>query len=327
MGPAMSIQYLIVFLFLLALVLALWHYTKRHPLVVLVAACGLALALRWFGAHPFLTTAGVAVAFIYWRSERVRSFTRQAGELATIGWWYLSGIPDELRNTTNRLRRLQLRILRRIRSQCRVGVFGEKQLPTTALIEAHPYDYQLLAEMPDHIRQELEEHLRHRSSGYRIMGAPRVAIRSEPSAPRGWPRVRVTFSPETVYDESVHPQPTRVNVESKLLRVDAPGEVLVSERIVLGRDVKQATIVIDDDPFVSRVHAIIDYDGEGHYVDDGGSMNGTFVNGIEIHGRHPLRHGDKLRLGRTVTWEFIDSSENTTAVGKTRLTDWRKRRD
>jgi pSer/pThr/pTyr-binding forkhead associated (FHA) protein len=129
----------------------------------------------------------------------------------------------------------------------------------------------------------------------------------------------VTFSPETVYDEIVHPlEPTRMNVEPKLLRMDAPGEVLVSERIVLGRDVKQATLVVDHDPFVSRVHAIVDDDGEWRYVDDGGSMNGTFVNGIQIHGRHPLRHGDKLRLGRTVTWEFVDGSEDTTAVEKGR---------
>lgn len=54
-----------------------------------------------------------------------------------------------------------------------------------------------------------------------------------------------------------------------------------------------------DDPLVSRNHAKV-YSFEGQVlVEDQGTMNGTFVNGVREYKR-PLRNGDRLEFGKYV---------------------------
>ena len=54
------------------------------------------------------------------------------------------------------------------------------------------------------------------------------------------------------------------------------------------------------DTEVSRLHAELECLGDEWTVsDDGLSRNGTFVNGRRISGRHRLRDGDVVRVGRT----------------------------
>jgi hypothetical protein len=63
---------------------------------------------------------------------------------------------------------------------------------------------------------------------------------------------------------------------------------------------------------VSRTHAEFAPKGDGHYVMDLGSTNGTFVNGkqLEPHARRSLQHGDCLTFGeRMVT---VPTTEETT---------------
>ena len=47
---------------------------------------------------------------------------------------------------------------------------------------------------------------------------------------------------------------------------------------------------------VSRLHAVIDWDGDNYSVTDNSSLNGTFVNGRRVQ-RHTLRNGDTLSIG------------------------------
>ena len=47
---------------------------------------------------------------------------------------------------------------------------------------------------------------------------------------------------------------------------------------------------------VSRLHAMIDWDGDHYSVADNGSLNGTFVNGKRVQ-RQTLRNGDMLSIG------------------------------
>jgi pSer/pThr/pTyr-binding forkhead associated (FHA) protein len=55
------------------------------------------------------------------------------------------------------------------------------------------------------------------------------------------------------------------------------------------------------DSEVSGLHAELTAAGEEWtVVDDGLSTNGTYVNGERIIGRHRLRDGDRIRVGRTV---------------------------
>ena len=69
---------------------------------------------------------------------------------------------------------------------------------------------------------------------------------------------------------------------------------LVGEMTV-GRD--PASSVVLGDPSVSRRHARISADGL--WVEDAGSLAGTYVDGVRVTGRAPLRDGARLRLGDT----------------------------
>jgi pSer/pThr/pTyr-binding forkhead associated (FHA) protein len=52
-----------------------------------------------------------------------------------------------------------------------------------------------------------------------------------------------------------------------------------------------------DDPVVSRRHARILVGPEGATLEDMGSRNGLFLNGVPVRAANPLARGDKLRIG------------------------------
>jgi len=63
----------------------------------------------------------------------------------------------------------------------------------------------------------------------------------------------------------------------------------------LGRDVNNAIVL--DDPFASGEHAVLTFRGRAWYIEDHGSTNGTFVNGVPVEGLGPLGFGDELQVG------------------------------
>ncbi|MBA2462005.1 MAG: FHA domain-containing protein [Actinobacteria bacterium] len=67
--------------------------------------------------------------------------------------------------------------------------------------------------------------------------------------------------------------------------------------LTIGRD-SENHIALDDST-VSRRHAILVYVENRWLVEDRGSANGTFVNGLRVpYGSpHPLRHGDRIAVG------------------------------
>ena len=80
------------------------------------------------------------------------------------------------------------------------------------------------------------------------------------------------------------------------------------DRIALGRD-PSLEVALGWDEEVSRVHAELgQIGGEWTLVDDGLSLNGSFVNNTIVHGRRRLHDGDKLRLGNTLLL-FRDPAE------------------
>lgn len=70
-------------------------------------------------------------------------------------------------------------------------------------------------------------------------------------------------------------------------------------RITIGRSPKADVSLFWDDE-ISRLHAVAEYLGERWALVDGGlSLNGTFVNGDRLAGRHTLRPGDVIRMGKS----------------------------
>ena len=79
-------------------------------------------------------------------------------------------------------------------------------------------------------------------------------------------------------------------------------DIDVKKVIKIGRDPVN-DIVIQNDPLVSRKHAIIEKDGETLYLEDKGSTNGTYVN------KNPVSAGKKVKI----------KSGDTVMIGKTEL--------
>ncbi len=69
------------------------------------------------------------------------------------------------------------------------------------------------------------------------------------------------------------------------------------ERIVIGRG-RKADLALAE-ATISRAHAAVGFDGEGFYVEDLGSTNGTMVNGARIE-RQRLKHDDEIQMGKLV---------------------------
>lgn len=75
--------------------------------------------------------------------------------------------------------------------------------------------------------------------------------------------------------------------------------VTIAGEITLGRE-PDCTISIDDDAYVSSLHLrVFDYEGQP-MVEDLGSTNGTFHNGVRLTGTKLLHPGDRLQVGTTV---------------------------
>ncbi|MEZ4649307.1 MAG: FHA domain-containing protein [Candidatus Eisenbacteria bacterium] len=85
-------------------------------------------------------------------------------------------------------------------------------------------------------------------------------------------------------------------------------------RISIGRD--PGSNVFLDNPGISREHAVLERKGNGLYVQDMGSANGTFLNDEQIR-RERVREGDKIRIGKfLLELEIIDDRRGTTDAGR-----------
>jgi hypothetical protein len=70
---------------------------------------------------------------------------------------------------------------------------------------------------------------------------------------------------------------------------------LLAERMTVGR--RPDSEVFLDDVTVSRDHAVVVRRGSDFYLDDCGSLNGTYVNRERIESRQ-LADGDELQIGK-----------------------------
>jgi pSer/pThr/pTyr-binding forkhead associated (FHA) protein len=79
----------------------------------------------------------------------------------------------------------------------------------------------------------------------------------------------------------------------------AGASIVVEDELLVGRHADGAGTLADDEE-ISRTHARITLDGSGYLaIEDLGSTNGTFVNGLRISGPTTLSEGDGIELGGT----------------------------
>src|SRR5271165_908454 len=75
--------------------------------------------------------------------------------------------------------------------------------------------------------------------------------------------------------------------------------ILLDDELLIGRHADGAGRLADDDE-ISRSHARISLDRSGFCaIEDLGSTNGTFVNGLRISGPQTLSVGDTIEVGGT----------------------------
>ncbi|MDZ4766903.1 MAG: FHA domain-containing protein [Chloroflexota bacterium] len=77
---------------------------------------------------------------------------------------------------------------------------------------------------------------------------------------------------------------------------------LTKEIVTIGRDITNDIVI--NDPEVSRHHMRLTRGAGGFTLEDLGSTNGTFINGQRLTGARPLRNGELVGLGETVTLSY-----------------------
>lgn len=75
--------------------------------------------------------------------------------------------------------------------------------------------------------------------------------------------------------------------------------VLYKYPFVIGKERERTDYCVTDNPAVSRVHAIIHFEGNIYYIEDNHATNGTFVNGVKItpNTKNVLKNNDYITLG------------------------------
>jgi transcriptional regulator with PAS, ATPase and Fis domain len=77
--------------------------------------------------------------------------------------------------------------------------------------------------------------------------------------------------------------------------------------VVLGREI--GALVLDDTR-LSREHARVRFDGKRWTVEDLGSTNGTFVDGVKVHRETTAEHPRVIRAGATIFLPFADAARH-----------------
>jgi DNA-binding NtrC family response regulator len=130
----------------------------------------------------------------------------------------------------------------------------------------------------------------------------------------------VTRGETTIDGEGITPIPGEPSQPLLILALTDRGRRL-DERcglldggVLLGRDALLFPGGILDDPRLSRRHAEVRRKRGGWVVQDLGSRNGTFVNGVRVDGERPLDPGSVLRIGSTLIVFALAAPDETAGI-------------
>jgi predicted component of type VI protein secretion system len=115
------------------------------------------------------------------------------------------------------------------------------------------------------------------------------------------PQESFVLAPERSRTERPAPkrEPTgRLVVVSSPALADGEERLLDSAPLTVGRSIGN-DVVLDADDYASTLHARVEPRRDGIWIQDVGSTNGTFVNGVRVEAPRKLAPGDVIRIGET----------------------------
>ena len=109
------------------------------------------------------------------------------------------------------------------------------------------------------------------------------------------PQESIVLTPQQASGSVRASQPRRTG---RLVLAGGEERVLDSRALTIGRG-SQNDIALDGDDFASARHARVEPRRDGVWVEDIGSTNGTYVNGVRLSRPRRLAPGDVIRVGST----------------------------
>jgi hypothetical protein len=91
---------------------------------------------------------------------------------------------------------------------------------------------------------------------------------------------------------------------------------LDAQEVTIGRD--STNVVAINDAEISRRHARMELRGSAYVIQDLGSTNGTFVNGIRISGMQVLNPGDSVSFGEGIVLAYEPVADMNATVHSAR---------
>lgn len=170
---------------------------------------------------------------------------------------------------------------------------GSMTAPHAYAVYVHPSDYERLLPHRAYLEEEWAALLQEVAQrvGMILPAAPKVALREDDLAVLGAIEIDVIDTPSS--PESSKTQTLALRIVKGM---PAGERYAISRPARVGRSRESDIFLVD--PSVSRVHAVLEPQGDSLIVRDAGSTNGTFVNGerVQLGTLHP---GDRVAFGKT----------------------------